>query len=352
MARRQQEETVEENSAPLHPKCNERLIAHAQQEKQLLKMITDKRLPHALLFTGQQGIGKATLAYRLARFLLASQEPGSSLFGDTLPPESLHIAATHSTFRRVISGGHPDLLMLEGDDIKIEEARKVPEFLSLTPAESDWRVVVIDSAEAMNRNAANALLKTLEEPPSQAVILLVSHNPGELLPTIRSRCRTFRIPALKEEEFASVMLQIAPEVERYDYGKWALLSGGSPGIALTLIEGEADVLYKELLERITEQDTVKLHAFADRFARKDADSDWQILKRLVLWLIPRLAALGSGIRAEVFQGELVKLQQIHAAKPAYFWTEIWDRLGSLFSDTERLYLDRKQAMITLMRALR
>jgi DNA polymerase-3 subunit delta' len=352
MARRTQEETVEETGVSLHPKCNERLVAHAAQEQRLLAMFNHKRLPHALLFTGQKGIGKATLAYRLARFLLAPQESGGGLFGDALPPESLHIAAAHPTFRRVVSGGHPDMLVLEGDDIKIEDARKVPEFLSMTPAEGDWRVVIIDSAEAMNRNAANALLKTLEEPPSQAVIILVSHNPGELLPTIRSRCRVLRIPRLNEEEFAAVMLQAAPEVDRYDYGKWALLSGYSPGVALALVKGRADALYEELLERVTVHDTVKLHAFADRFARKDAESDWQIVKRLTLWLIARVASLGAGLGAEVFSGERAKLQHIHASKPAYFWTEIWEKTGNLFSDTERLYLDRKQAIISLMGALR
>lgn len=352
MARHNHEDTEEETASVLRPKCNEHLKGHQKQEKQLLAMINGHRLPHAFLFTGQRGIGKATLAYRLARFLLAEQkDSGNSLFGDPLPAESLYIPSNHPTFKRVVSGGHPDLLVLEGDDIKIEEARKVSEFLALTPAESNWRVVIIDCAEAMNRNAANALLKILEEPPSQAVLVLISHNPGQLLPTIRSRCRVLRLSSLGETEFADIVAGAMPQLQAYDYSKWALLSGFSPGVALTLMEGQADALYKELLENVTSKDTVRLHSFAERFARKDAEAQWQVLKRLVFWLITRIASSPAGIGQEVFPGEMETLMRLHASKPYYFWTELWEKTGSIFAETENLYLDRKQAMITLMRGM-
>ncbi|HEU5048075.1 MAG TPA: DNA polymerase III subunit delta' [Rickettsiales bacterium] len=350
MARTATQETEEEVLA-LHPKYGDHVIGHKAQEQQLLGLIHAKRLPHALLITGQKGIGKATLAYRLAKFLLAYREDaGGGLFGDALPPpESLHIAPDHPTARRVMSGSHPDLLVLEGDDIKIDQIRRVPEFLSYTPAESEWRVVIIDSAEAMNRNSANALLKTLEEPPSQAVILLISHNPGALLPTIRSRCRVLRISALDAQGFADVMRRSAPQIDEGNYGKWALLSGTSPGVALELVQGRADELYEEVVRLLSGADTLKLHAFAERFARKDAEAEWQILKRLVLWLIVRMAALDNGLAGEVFSGEREALEGLRASKPGYFWTEMWERAGNLFGETEHLYLDRKQAVITLFR---
>jgi len=351
MPRRAAEETIEDTLV-LHPKCTEHLIGHQEQEKLLLAMINEKRLPHALLVAGQRGTGKATLAYRLARFLLSPREDsGSSLFGGTLPLESLHVAADSPVFRRVVSGGHPDLLVLEGDDIKIDAARKVLEFLALTPAEGGWRVVIIDCAEAMNRNAANALLKILEEPPPQSVIILISHNPGVLLPTIRSRCRMLRVSPLNETEFAGVVDRIAPHIDRNEYGKWALLSGMSPGVALTLIEGSADTLYEELLDLFTRQDTVKLHAFAERFARKDAEEEWQVLKRLVFWLLARIASASAGIKAEVFTGEGEILRNLYSSKSAQFWTEAYEKGGRLFTETENLYLDRKQAIITLMRTI-
>jgi DNA polymerase-3 subunit delta' len=353
MAKRSTAERAEEewDVPERHPKRTDHLIAHEEAEKQLLTMINAKRLPHALLITGPRGVGKATLAYRLARFLLAPPEAGAgSLFGDALPPESLYIASSHPTFGRVLAGTHPDLLVLEAEDIKVEDARSVSNFLSLTPAESEWRVVVIDSADAMNRSAANALLKTLEEPPARAVLLLVSHNPGSLLPTIRSRCRTLRMHPLDEVNFARIMGQIAPQLSPQECHSLALLSGYSPGVALPLIESKAETLYRELLERISIPDTLKLYEFADRFARKDSDKQWQLFSRLMLWLLARIATVGAGSGAEVFAGEGQVLERLKASKPLDLWTELWEKARRLLADTEHLHLDRKQAVITLLRA--
>jgi len=347
MARRSAAELKDDSPPPNHPKLAEHLIAHAAVEKQLLGMINANRLPHAILLTGPRGIGKATLAWRLARFLLAPRETGG-LFGEALPPESLHLPSTHPTFRRAVAGAHPDLLVLEAEDIKIEEARSVAAFLSLTPAESEWRVVIIDSADAMNRNAANALLKTLEEPPARAALLLVSHNPGALLPTIRSRCRTLRVPPLTEPEFARVMGQLAPDLMPGDSLAWATLSGGSPGVALMLMEAGADTLYQELLTRLAEPDTIKNHSFADRFARKENAGEWQVLSRLFLWLLARIA---SGEQAaEAFPGERARLARLRQAKPLDAWLELWERAGRLLADATHLHLDKKQTVLTLLRA--
>jgi DNA polymerase-3 subunit delta' len=348
MARKSAAEAKEEEAPPLHPKLTEHLIAHAAAEKQLLDLIQARRLPHALLLTGPRGIGKATLAWRLARFLLAPQETGGSLFGDALPPESLHVAASHSTFRRLAAGAHPDFLVLETEDIKVEEARSVAAFLALTPAEGEWRVVIIDSADAMNRNAANALLKTLEEPPARAVIILVSHNPGALLPTIRSRCRTLRIPPLEPAEFSRVMGVIAPDTTPQQAQVFALLSGGSPGVALELQAVRADTIYQELVERVMTPDTLKNHAFAERFARKENAVGFQVLCRLFLRLLKRIAAQGEG--PEVYPGEHAALARLRSMKPLDTWLDLWERASKLFSDAEHLYLDKKQVIITSLKA--
>ncbi len=353
MARRSSTAEQAEEAVPsLHPKNSEYLVAHGAIEKQLLAMINANKLPHALLLTGPRGIGKATLAYRIARFLLTPAEAaGASLFGESLPPESLHVSASHSIFRRIAQNAHPDLLVLEADDIKVEEARTVGAFLSLTPAESAWRVVIIDSADAMNRSAANALLKILEEPPAQAILILVSHNPGALLPTICSRCRTLRVSPLSESDFARILSTIAPQVAPQECHMLALLSGYSPGVALSLIECKADILYQEIFERITVPDTLKLHSFAERFARKESDKEWRVFTRLFLWLLTRISTQEAGIKTEIFPGEKQALERIFAAKPLDLWTELWEKAQTLLSDTQRLHLDRKQAILTLFRAI-
>lgn len=348
MVRRTSAELKEEEAPLLHPKLTEHMVGHAAAEKQLLEMIISGRLPHALLFTGPRGIGKATLAYRLARFLLSPRDAGDSLFGEALPPESLHIPAAHPTFRRMAAGAHPDFLVLEADDIKVEEARSVAGFLSLTPAQSDWRVVIIDSADAMNRNAANALLKTLEEPPARAVLILISHNPGALLPTIRSRCRTLRIPPLSEPEFARVMDMLIPDLTPQQAQTWALLSGSAPGIALTLQQARADLLYRELIEHVSAYNILKTHTFADRFVRKEAIAEWQIFSRLFLWLITRI--MKPLEHAEVYAGEHEQLLKLRNRKSLDVWLELWEKAGKLLADTEHLHLDKKQAILLLLRA--
>ena len=155
------------------------------------------RLPHAILLGGPRGIGKATLAFRFARFLLAHGDWDGAAGVEPLNASSrigLAVDAQSGVFRRVAAGGHADLLTVERGwdprrrrlrgEIVVEDTRETAAFLRLTAAEEGWRVVIVDGAEEMNRNAANAVLKILEEPSDRALLLLVSHSPGQLLPTI------------------------------------------------------------------------------------------------------------------------------------------------------------------------
>jgi DNA polymerase-3 subunit delta' len=249
----------EKEFTPTPPRENPLLIGHEGAEQRFLQEFNQGKVHHAYLMTGPKGIGKATLAYRFARYVLGhgaqaaveQEAPSLSLFGE---PEAAPKAATNAAtlqlpaddplFRRVAAGSHTDLLSLtpaydakkqtEKSTISVDDARKVPEFLSLTPAEGEWRVVIVDAVDQLNANAANALLKILEEPPERAMLFLVCHQPGGILPTIKSRCRQFKLEAPDAAAFSDILHHIAPHIPSHEYAALYALSYGSPGHAITL----------------------------------------------------------------------------------------------------------------------
>ncbi|MGB9368216.1 MAG: DNA polymerase III subunit delta', partial [Xanthobacteraceae bacterium] len=189
-----------------HPRQTLSLYGHFGAEQAFLESYRAGRVPHAWLIGGPRGIGKATLAYRMARFVFAYPSPQTAQNAASLalPPD-------HPVVRRVAAQGHPDLLALErvADDkgkvpmfIPVDMVRRTIGFFGSTAGEGGWRVCIVDSADEMNAAGANALLKILEEPPSRCLLLVVSHAPGRLLPTIRSRCRHLALRALSAEDVA------------------------------------------------------------------------------------------------------------------------------------------------------
>ncbi|MDP6486681.1 MAG: DNA polymerase III subunit delta', partial [Alphaproteobacteria bacterium] len=184
----------------------------------------------------------------------------------------MSVDPNHPVFRRVASGGHLDFVTVERglsdqggkkrSEIVVDDIRAVGAFLRLTPAEGGWRVVVIDSADDMNRNAANALLKVLEEPSAWALLILVSHNPGRLLPTVRSRCRRLGMRALTDADVGDLIERYAPGLGTDDHATLTRLSDGSIGRAVALAEEGGLDLYRELvalLETWPRLDTEALH---------------------------------------------------------------------------------------------
>ena len=200
------------------PWRNDRLIGHDVAEKTMLAAHGSSRLHHAWLITGPRGIGKATLAWRFARFLLCGSQQGG-LFGDTptgldvgmeAPGRSLVDARSHPDLFHLRRTLHPDNGRMRGE-IVVEDVRGLGEFMHMTPAMGQWRVALVDAADEMNRNAANAVLKILEEPPPNAVLLIVAHAPGRLLPTIRSRCRRLALHPLSDDTVIDLLGRYAPE---------------------------------------------------------------------------------------------------------------------------------------------
>ena len=347
------------------PRAAELLLGHEAAERTLLEAWASGRFPSAWLICGPRGIGKATLAYRLARFILAGGGgvgQGDGLFGPAPTPETLAIPPDHPVFRRVAARGHADLEIVErgwSDDrqtklrneIVVEDARGVGAFLALTPAEGGWRIVIIDAADEMNRNAANAVLKVLEEPPRNALLLLVAHSPGRLLPTIRSRCRRLTLRPLAEPLVEDLLGRAHPELAEADRRALARLGEGSIGRALGLAAGGGLDLYREmvgLLAGLPRLDLPALHGFADRMARPEAGELYATVTELFGWWLARLVragAAGPEPGGEVVAGEAAVMARLHAAAGLDQWLEVWEKISLLFARAEAVYLDRKQVVL-------
>lgn len=243
------EEDPDPREGPLHPRHREVLFGHGAAERRLIDAYRSGRFHHAWLLTGPKGIGKATLAYRLARYILRYPEQADA------PADSLHVAAEDHVAAQVAARAHPDLLVVQraadGSKLKtiinVETSRRAGEFFSKTAGAGGWRVCIVDAAEDMNIAAANALLKTLEEPPARSVFILVCSQPGRLLRTIRSRCIELPLSRLGSEDTRSA-LDALPEGAGREAMKAIEFAQGSPGLALSLAETGAGAVFARFAE--------------------------------------------------------------------------------------------------------
>ncbi|WP_334163148.1 DNA polymerase III subunit delta' [Phenylobacterium sp.] len=296
------------------------------------------RLHHAWLLTGPEGVGKATFAYRAARRLLgAPADPRHGILGSD--PD-------HPVSRQVMARSHPDILVLEreGPDgkprkvIPVDDVRRLAEFFSKSPASAPHRVAIVDAADDLNVNAANALLKTLEEPPPRGVLLMVSHSPGRLLPTIRSRCRRLALPPLSLEE-AAAFVRDRIEVTEEDALRLSRMAGGAPGKALALAAGQAlamDDAARALLADLPQMDEAMALSLADRFRGGEGQAQFNLLLDR---LADRVHAMSLD-RAREGRGPLDR------------WALAWETLQRLPREVEALNLDRTDALFTALRELR
>ncbi len=316
------------------PRENPRLLGHAAAEAALAASAQAARLHHAWLITGPPGIGKATLAFRFARWLLA---------GGTGP--DLHLDEAHPVFRRVAASAHADLLSLAPNTgekgkkqmIRVEEVRGLRGFMSLTPAEGGYRVVVLEEAETMDRFGQNAILKTLEEPPPRAVLLLTSSAPGQLLPTIRSRVRRLELSPLAEAEMAELL----PGMQAAEREVLLRIAGGSPGRALQLAEGEGLAMARLAEEALAGVVGGRAMALAEQVAGRDTAP-------MTIFFALLRAALAAGLRSAAAGDPPAWV----GVRPLGDWSEVWSRIGAHARTVEVLNLERKQAVLVVLGWLR
>ncbi len=317
----------------LPPRENPVLFGHGDADAMFGAALSSGRLHHAWLLSGPPGVGKATLAYRLARRLLSAE-------GDPHDP-------AHPVFRRLARGSHADVLTVEREvdekrkrvrsEVGVEQVRDVAGFLRLTPAEGGWRVVVVDGAEDMNRSAANALLKVLEEPPRRAILLLTADAPGRLLPTIRSRCRRLRLDGLPPHEMDAALRHLLPGLDDAKRAGLAGVAAGAPGRAVALAE-EGALTLAGLVRDVLAAPRVpvaRMHEVAEQATRTETGfSTFMGLLQAGVADAVRGAARGQGGLPGGGRG-----------RPLAEWGEVWHALGRLRDETERFNLDKRSAVV-------
>jgi len=318
----------------LRPRETGALFGHAEAERTLLEAYKGGRIPHAWLIGGSPGIGKATLAYRLARFVLAHPDPQAPTVQKAA---SLAVDADHPVARRIAAQAQGDLLVLErviNEDtgklytvIRVDDVRRAVPFFGSTAGEGGWRIAIVDAVDNLQREGANALLKVLEEPPARTLLLLVSHAPGRELPTIRSRCRRLLLRSLDAADVARAFAAATGRnADDADVQEVAAASDGSVARSLGFLDGPALVLRQRVLElfaQLPDPDPRALHALGDALGGSEPQTLAAFMDMVNGWLSARLS------------GDTRPARQL--ARTA----EVWDKVNRAAREVETYNLERK-----------
>lgn len=332
-----------------HPRERLELFGHAAAAQTLAQAARSGRLHHAWIIAGPKGVGKATLAWRFARAVLV-HGPGQC-------PDDLTVPAGSPAQRQISALSHPDLLLVRRPwdvdrkrfrvELPVEEVRRLHGFFSRHASYGGPRVAIIDAADDMSRSAQNALLKILEEPPAGALLLLVSHVPGALLPTTRSRCRMLTLRRLEPQAMADAVATLAPDTKPSERELLSALAEGAPGRALELAETNALEMYRDVVDLLSSLPRVngaRLFALADKVARAPAERGLGLFVSLLCQLEERVLR-GSFAALAPVPGEEAVLRQLRAALSPEQWSTLWEDLRLKAARADELNLDKKQIVL-------
>jgi len=355
----------------LPPRESPDLFGHEGVEKQTLSMFESGQMPHSLIFAGPMGVGKMTMAFRVARYFLSrtggEDDITGGLFGSDdhdaaplpKPNQTMQIPPDSPVFRRVASGGHPDLRTIERpiDEkrgrvksvVDVEAVRTIAPFLRMKSSEGGWRVVIVDEADMMNRNAQNAILKILEEPPPKALLILICNRLGAMLPTIRSRCRVLHFGMLDTPSMAAIIRRADPSISDAKIALLSQIAGGSAGRALALLEdGGLDMLniVTDLLSAWPQWPWPSLHQLADSLARAEEEKNYGHFTALMLWIVESITkakAAGTQYMPEILKTPPIERMAAHYSLED--WLDICEKLKEHFITIENSNLDKRQGVL-------
>lgn len=343
------------------PRAQHALIGHMEIEQDLLRLFQSGRHPHAMIFSGPSGIGKATLAFRLARFLLKTSEDeyneaiiGAGLFGDTkAPPPSLNVDAKDPVFSKVAAGGHPDLLTIERlyDDkkdrrkteVSVDEIRKIAPFMRKTPAiEGGWRIVIVDDADTMNRSSQNSILKILEEPPAKSLIILVTHRLGALLPTILSRASVVNFYPLADDVLTEFLTRVNPKLLAEHKTMIVNMAEGSLGRAIDYVDDKNFAVITQsldMLAKLPKFDWNSIQHFADNLVRGATPEMQKSFQDALIWFSSSFAM--SAATGRDLPPALKPAARLLSEVSLAGWLQICDRLNEHFTRVQAGNLDKR-----------
>jgi DNA polymerase III subunit delta' len=325
-----------------HPREAFGLVGHAEAERALLDAYKANRLPHAFIIEGQAGIGKATLAWRLTRFLLAHPDPAA-----VQSAQDLSIAQANPVARKIAALSHGDVFLLRREwnektkrpfsEIRVDDVRQAIHMFQRAAGAEGYRILIVDSADELNRSAANALLKLVEEPPPRSLFLIIAHRAALVLPTLRSRCRMLPLRPLSETEILIVIDGLGDPWANADRDARCVAAAraqGSVATALRLLaQGglERDNLVRGLLDHLPAVDWRAVHALADEVTGRDNAAEYdRVMASIPDWIDARLhaeAAQGAGRLAPL--------------------AEVWEKAAEAAREAEVMNLDKRPLILSI-----